>query len=514
MIHSLRLRLLLTMVAVAAVTAGTVALLARQTTVSEFQRYVALNAQRNQRMGALFGQAATLRVRPAGERQSAVLGLAADLGERVVLADEEGRILADSAGDSTATTLDDLPEGAAAVVQFAPAVSPQHLLDAAPVIVSETVRVELPAPGVAASGSMLFFAEAAPGLGDGAPTDQWQVQLRGPDELSVSVAPLMVRWRGQAGTDPIQAGFISGVNRSLGMALLVAGLAAFGLTMLVSRRILGPVEALTAAARRMEQGDLSQRVEVRARDEIAQLAGAFNAMAAGLERLEHLRRHMVTDVAHELRTPLTNIRGYLEALRDGVAEPEPAMIESLHEEALLLNRLIDDLQDLALAEAGQLRLRRRPTNLGAVAAQVLAAARPRLEAKGVACQIDLPDDLPVVDADPERLGQVLRNLLDNALTHTPEGGQITLSAERVSAPEPALLVGVSDTGCGIPSADLPNIFERFYRADPSRARATGGAGLGLTIVRRLVEAHGGRAWAESSPGAGATLRFTLPLPPD
>ncbi|MFL5806185.1 MAG: sensor histidine kinase, partial [Roseiflexaceae bacterium] len=328
--------------------------------------------------------------------------------------------------------------------------------------------------------------------------------------------------------DPIQAGFIGTVNRSLLLAAGAAGLAALLLTTVLSRRILGPVEALTAAARRMEKGDLTQHVAVRSKDEIGELARAFNAMVGGLARIEQLRRHMVTDVAHELRTPLTNIRGYLEALRDGVAEPSPELIGSLHEEALLLNRLVDDLQDLALAEAGQLRLARHPTSLGMIVDRAVGALRPALDEKGLAIDVQMPVGLPCVDADPERIGQVLRNLLNNAITHTPPSGCIGVEAEYIADCrlqiadysagqstiynlQSAILVRVRDTGAGIPPEQLTQIFERFYRADPSRARATGGAGLGLTVVKQLVEAHGGQVWASSAPGQGATFTFTLPV---
>jgi signal transduction histidine kinase len=237
---------------------------------------------------------------------------------------------------------------------------------------------------------------------------------------------------------------------------------------------------------------------------------------------------MVTDVAHELRTPLTNIRGYLEALRDGVARPTPAMLESLHEEALLLNHLVDDLQDLALAEAGQLRLAPRSANLAPIVARAAEAARPAAAEKGVCVEIALAPGLPPAHADPERVGQVVRNLLNNAITHTPPGGKISVAGEYIADCrlqiadyaleqsavynlQSAIVVTVRDTGPGIAPEHLAHIFDRFYRADRSRARATGGAGLGLAIVRQLVEAHGGRVWAESTPGEGARFIFTLPV---
>ncbi|MBL7064213.1 MAG: HAMP domain-containing protein [Anaerolineae bacterium] len=301
-------------------------------------------------------------------------------------------------------------------------------------------------------------------------------------------------------------GFLTSVNRTLLLVAVVAGLSAVLLILGLSRRIFAPVQALTAAARRMEAGDLSQRVEITSQDEIGDLARAFNGMADGLARLEGLRRQLVTDVAHELRTPLTNIRGYLEALQDGVVEPERHVIDSLHEEAMLLNRLVDDLQAFSLVEAGQLRLERQPVALADVVDKAVEAARPRAVAKGVVLRADLPEDLPLVDVDPRRIGQVLRNLLDNGLTHTPSGGEIGVVAQ---ASDEWVEVKVWDTGTGIAAEDLPYVFERFYRADKSRSRATGGAGLGLAIARQLVEAHGGQIEVESEVGRGTQFAFTL-----
>jgi len=277
---------------------------------------------------------------------------------------------------------------------------------------------------------------------------------------------------------------------------------------LLSRRIISPIEALTAAARRMEKGDLNQRVNVRTRDEIGDLAHAFNAMAQGLARQETLRRTLVADVAHELRTPLSNIRGYLEAVRDRVVEPDPPVVDSLYEEAMLLTRLVDDLQELALAEAGQLTLEKRPTALRPLVESTLAAFQPQLAAKQITVTVALPLDLADVEADPERVGQILHNLVDNAARYTPAHGEIVIAARPDSED---IRVSVRDTGHGIRLEHLPNVFDRFYRSDGSRARSTGGAGLGLAIVKQLVEAHGGRAWAESEAGRGAEFDFTLPV---
>lgn len=311
-----------------------------------------------------------------------------------------------------------------------------------------------------------------------------------------------------AGPSPLDHSFLAAVNHFVLIGALMAGAIAGLVTLVLSQRIVRPIERLTAAARRMERGDLTGRVSVRSDDEIGQLASAFNAMADGLARLEQLRRKMVGDVAHELRTPLTNIRGYLEAARDGLVTPDTALVDNLYEEVMLLNRLVDDLQELALVEAGQLPLECRPVDVGEVARLATEAIRPQAEARGLELSLDLPSNLPPVAADPHRIGQVLRNLLNNALEFTPDGGQVTLTA-RLDGTWVCLEVG--DNGPGIAPEQLPFVFERFYRADPSRARATGGAGLGLAIVKQLVEAHGGRVWVKSTPGTGAWFGFTLPV---
>jgi signal transduction histidine kinase len=306
----------------------------------------------------------------------------------------------------------------------------------------------------------------------------------------------------------IESQFSTSVNRSLLIAIGVAGLVGLLLTYFLSRSILRPVDELTAAARAMEKGDLSQRVTVRSKGELGELANAFNAMAEGLTRLEQLRQNMVTDVAHELRTPLSNVSGYLEALRDGVVEPTAETIASVHEEAMLLNRLVDDLQELAMAEAGQLKLVRQPVNLKVVAEKAVQSLIAQAAEKDVSMEIYLPDDLPLVEADAERLGQVLRNLLKNAIINTPSGGKITIQA-RID--DSQVEVSVQDNGLGISAEHLPYVFERFYRVDQSRARTTGGAGLGLAIVKQLVEAQGGQIGIDSQVNVGTRITFTSPI---
>ena len=230
-------------------------------------------------------------------------------------------------------------------------------------------------------------------------------------------------------------------------------------------------------------------------------------MAGSLGQQEQLRRNMVNDVAHELRTPLTNLRGYLEAARDGLVGTDAALVDSLYDETMLLSRLVADLQELAQAEAGRLTLMREAVALPGVVEQAVGMLRPQAEAKGVTLTTDLAADLPPVDADRARVGQVLRNLLQNAFAHTPEGGSISVTAH---AQAQSVQVAVHDTGSGIAPEHLPFVFDRFYRADRLHPSQTGRAGLGLAIVKQLVLAHGGEVTAASEPGRGSTFTFTLP----
>jgi signal transduction histidine kinase len=309
-------------------------------------------------------------------------------------------------------------------------------------------------------------------------------------------------------TDPDSNALSEAIGDFLIWGGLLAVAIALLLTFFLSRRISAPVKALTASARQLGQGDFSQRVQFHNKGELGELSQAFNSMAGDLERAEQLRRNLVADVAHELRTPLSNIRGHLEAVRDGVMKPDKKTIHSLYEEAFLLSRLVDDLQELSLAEAGELKLLCQTLDISDLIKQAVAAGQAEALNKGLLLSIDLPVGLPQVNIDSHRIRQVLRNLLENAVAHTSEGGAITVSArQRDSWVE----ISVADTGEGIPADDLPNIFERFYRVDKSRARATGGSGLGLTIARRLVEAHGGKIQVQSELGKGSHFRFTLPV---
>jgi two-component system sensor histidine kinase BaeS len=310
----------------------------------------------------------------------------------------------------------------------------------------------------------------------------------------------------------LEAEFLSRVNDWLAWAGLAAGGVALVLGLLLARQLTAPLRSLTTAALKLAQGpaglhsweDVPQ-VPIRSRDEVGELSQAFNQMARSLAREEVLRRNLMADIAHELRTPLSVIRSDLEALLDGVYQPTPEVLASLHDDTLLLSRLVDDLRALAQSEAGQLRLERKPTDLADLLAGVVAAFDLQAEGQGRSLVLDLPPDLAPVDVDPQRVRQVVANLVSNALRHTPEGGRVVVSAAQR---QDKAQVSVADSGSGISAEDLPRVFDRFWQGDRNRA---GSSGLGLAIARELVRAHGGRLWVESSPGQGATFLFTLPL---
>jgi signal transduction histidine kinase len=314
----------------------------------------------------------------------------------------------------------------------------------------------------------------------------------------------------QRGAEAMLLGaMVARVGGLLLWSLLVAAALAVAIAFLISRRILAPVDALTTAVGQFGAGDLSRRVAVPEREgEIARLSHAFNKMADDLQRSLQTQRNMIADTAHELRTPLSNIRGYVEAIRDGVMEPDEETVATLDHETAVLSHLVDDLQDLSMLEAGQINLELQPEDPAGLVNHAASAVRASAGAEGVNLSVLLPERLPLVNADHHRMGQVLRNLLDNALSHSATGDTVTIAAERN---DDVVEFSVTDTGEGIPPTDLPYVFERFYRTDKSRTRATGGHGLGLTISRGIVEAHGGRIWVQSEEGMGSRFTFSIPV---
>jgi histidine kinase len=302
--------------------------------------------------------------------------------------------------------------------------------------------------------------------------------------------------------------FRASMFESLGFAVTASVLAALLVSLVLSRRIVAPVRTLSNASQHIAEGHYAERVQVNGSDEIAQLATRFNQMATQLEQVESMRRQLIGDVTHELRTPLTSIKGYMEGLVDGVLPSTPETFNQIHREADRLSRLVDDLQELSRVEAKAYSLDIRPVAVSNLVQTTLKRLSPQATAKHITLHPSLPVDLPPLQADEDRITQVLVNLVANAIQYTPEDGDVTISATR-HADE--IHISVEDTGVGIPPEHLVNLFTRFYRVDKSRSRnAGGGSGIGLTIAKHLVEAHGGRIWAESKgDGQGSTFTFSL-----
>jgi len=444
-VHSLQFRLLLAFTLVVVVTIGATSFFIFHTTRSEIRQFE--ERAEDMRVGRIevelsryyYQQGNWEGIQPFVEQWGNIHG------QRIILADNQGTVIADSQGD----------------------------------LLGEPYQADAPGRVIsfpweeAAIGTFYITPEPSPGVG-----------LISLQILYLAIGRFFL-WGG-----------------------LVAVAIAVALTFFLSRRTLAPVKALTSAAKRLGRGDFSQRVQIKDKSELGELARTFNSMAGDLERAEKLRQNMVADVAHEIRTPLSNIQGYLEALRDGVIKPDAKAIRSLYEEASLLSRLVDDLQELSLAEAGELKLVCRAEDIGELIRQAVAAVEAQEKAKGLSLAVELPGKLPPVNIDSRRIGEVLRNLLENAVAHTGKGDTIKVTARQL---DKLVEISVADSGEGIPARELPNIFERFYRVDKSRTRATGGSGLGLTIARRLVEAHGGRIEVQSEPGKGSRFAFTVPV---
>lgn len=300
--------------------------------------------------------------------------------------------------------------------------------------------------------------------------------------------------------------FLTDVRRAIWLAALLGAAVAAVVGTIGARRITAPLRGLADAARRIGRGDLGARVEVGGDDEVGEVARTFNTMADELRRADEGRRQLLADIAHELGTPLTVLQANVEGMLDGVVETSPEKLAALHTQVQILARLTKDLRDLSLAQQGRLPLDRRPLDLAALVREVADLSRPVAEDKGVGMEVSAGASL-MAWADRDRMAQVLHNLLANAVRYTESGGRVAISAGRSDGD---VQVEVTDTGVGIPPDELPHVFDRFYRVDRSRSRATGGAGLGLAVVKYLVEAHGGRVWVHSTPGAGSTFGFALP----
>ncbi len=314
--------------------------------------------------------------------------------------------------------------------------------------------------------------------------------------------------------DGYQASVIEALSLATGAALIAAVLASF----FISRQVVVPIQRMMALSRRIAEGEYSQRLDIAGDlqknqvDELGQMALRFNQMADKLEKTETMRRQLLGDVSHELRTPLTGIKGYMEGLIDGVLPSTPETFQQVYREADRLQRLVNDLQELSRVEAGAFQLRIRPVAITSLMDTAVNYLKFQFEEKGIALEKSIRADLPNVMADPDRILQVLTNLIGNALQYTPSGGTVRIDAVQK---QNEVQISITDTGIGIAAEDLVYIFDRFYRADKSRARASGGSGIGLTVAQALVKAQHGRIWVESvGRGKGSTFFFTLPLSPD
>lgn len=306
----------------------------------------------------------------------------------------------------------------------------------------------------------------------------------------------------------LQANLSRAIHDELMVGTLAGVLAAVAASLFTTRRILAPIQAMTAASQRIAAGDYHHRIEPPSRDELGVLTKSFNEMASTLEDTERRRMDLVGDLAHEVRTPLSAIRSGLEGMIDGVLPCELDTLAALQREANRIQRLVQDLEELSRAEAGQVHLDLRPLAIGDLIGSVAQRLQSQYEDKGVALRVEVIPGLPMVRADALRMTQVMVNLLGNALQYTPAGGAVTV---KTTSDNLTVTVSVADTGIGLSPEQLQHAFERFYRADKSRSRAGGGSGLGLTIAKYLIEAHSGTIGALSQGlGQGSTFFFSLP----
>lgn len=382
-------------------------------------------------------------------RQGGIWGA---LGQRLILADSQGIVVSDTAGELKEQTL-----------------SSNQLTNGVPVMVNDTL-----------------------------------------------VGTILITPNDSAGTNAPAGQFLKSVNQSIILSVVFASVVALLLGAILFFQITAPLRQLNKAASGIANGDLSQRVAIRSHDELGELSQNFNHMAESLDRTETQRQHLMADIAHELRTPITVIQANLEAMLDEVLPLNAEQVAALHNETLLLSRLVGDLRLLSQAEAGALKLERQETDLVGLIHRVAEKIRVQAQQNGISLESEIPENLPRISIDADRITQVLNNLIGNALRYTPKDGKIILSATKSPGSAGTIQISITDTGSGIDPEALPFVFDRFYRADQSRARNSGGSGLGLAIVKQLVEAHGGKVEAVSPvfsnadrQGYGTRITITL-----
>jgi two-component system sensor histidine kinase BaeS len=366
----------------------------------------------------------------------------------------------------------------------------------------------MPSPSftIADENSLALFDGGGYHTGDLIP--EHELEFASPIPVEGKAVGTLIMERMSFPGDPREEEFIHRINLLLIYSGLGASLVALLLGIFLSRTISRPIRELTRATHAVSEGDLSQQVPVRSKDEIGELSRAFNKMSAELSRSVNARKQMTADIAHELRTPLSLILGHAEAVHDGVLPPSPENFEIVREEAARLEHLVDDLRTLSLADAGELTLVPQTVSPERLLQEMATLYRFQTQAKDLTLNLDIASPLADLKVDPGRMTQVLTNILDNALRHTPAGGRVVLAARGIPG---GVELSVRDSGPGLPADDLPRIFDRFYRADESRYRGDGGSGLGLAIAKSIVLAHGGQIHAESESGNGLTVIITLPV---
>ena len=317
--------------------------------------------------------------------------------------------------------------------------------------------------------------------------------------------------------DVAEQNFLSRVNRSLWIAGVIATAVALIVGLILTRQITRPIHALNQGANHIAKGKLNHRVTVNSKDEFGTLAQSFNTMADSLDKGEQARQRLTADITHELRTPLTVIEGTVDGIIDGVFLPDQEHLNSIKEQATLLTRLIGDLRDLSIAESGKLKLEPSPTDIVDLMRRKLSQAELSARERDVQLELKADQDIPRIDLDSTRIEQVMTNLLTNAIRYTHTGGVISVSIGMVTADsdyqidKPSVLISVTDSGEGIAPEHLPYVFDRFYRVEPSRSRSEGGTGLGLSVVKQMVEAHRGKVWVDSQLGKGSIFYVALPI---
>lgn len=327
------------------------------------------------------------------------------------------------------------------------------------------------------------------------------------EEMRGMMMPMMSSGMAQL-EEALNENYRQSVNSTLLVSILAAAGAAGIVSAYVTRRITQPIRQTVRASERIANGHYEERLAAYSDDELGDLTRSFNRMAVALAETEAVRQQLIADISHELKTPLAGIQAYMEGLQDGIMQPEPETYQQVQREAARLQRLVRDLQELSRAESDQIELEIAPCGASELVRTAAEWIRPQFEDSGVELRRDLPQKANTALADPDRIHQVLLNLLGNALQYTPSGGQVTVGWQLAGTD---LRFSVQDTGIGLAEADMERIFQRFYRVDKSRARSSGGSGIGLTVSQAIIRAHNGRLWAESAgPGQGSTFHFTLP----